>query len=139
MHEKTTRRVCLSLRDDANTRLAWIKDASPFIIVAICLYQYTNLVKVDKQRRSVNERHDIIHIHNNVLWDWHNSIEYSLHPYWIYYTKYSLYSYGYEEYSIKYRQSHIKLLWIWIMLWSPISIERCLIESKTCCVWLRSA
>jgi hypothetical protein len=48
--------------------------------------------------------HNIIHIHNNVPWDWQYSIEYSYNS-----TKLC-------EYSVEYCHSYITLLWIWIML-----------------------
>ena len=48
--------------------------------------------------------HNIIQIHNNVMWDWHYSIEFS-HI-----------QYEYEKYSIDYYQSCKTMLWIWITL-----------------------
>ena len=51
--------------------------------------------------------HNIIQIHTSVLWDWQYSEEYSSHLVWIW-----------EEYFLEYCQSHITVLWMWIMLWS---------------------
>jgi len=47
--------------------------------------------------------HNIIQVHNNVLWDWQ------------YYTEYSPHSHRMWEHSAKYCQSHGTLLCIWIM------------------------
>ena len=52
-----------------------------------------------------NPNHNIIKIHNNVLWDWR------------YYVEYSIIQFECEEYFTKYCQSYITLLWILIMLW----------------------
>ena len=49
--------------------------------------------------------HNIIQIHNIVLWNWQ------------YYVEYSYVQTECEEYSTKWCQSHITVLWIWIMLW----------------------
>ena len=48
--------------------------------------------------------HNIIQIHNNVLWDWQYYAEYFSHSYWMW------------GIFVKYCQSHIILLWIWKML-----------------------
>ena len=48
--------------------------------------------------------YNIIQIHNNVLWDWQ------------YYVEHFFIQIECEEYFVKYCQSHITLLWNWIML-----------------------
>ena len=50
--------------------------------------------------------HDIIQIHDNVMRQWQ------------YHVEYSIIHIECEEHFAKYGQSHITMLWIWIMLWS---------------------
>ena len=51
-------------------------------------------------------KHNIIQIHNNVLWD---------RQYWTWYSLHSYIQYECEEYFVEYCQSHKKMLWKWIM------------------------
>ena len=57
------------------------------------------------------EFHNIIQIHNIVLWDWHYSTKYSqIFP------TFGLIVGNIKAYFVEYCLSHITLLWIWIML-----------------------
>ena len=50
-------------------------------------------------------KHNIIQIHNNVMWDWHH------------FAGYSHIQFECGEYYAKYCQSHKTLIWIWLVLW----------------------
>ena len=79
-----------------------------------------------------SEVHNIIQIHISVLWDWHYFAKYSPHSDWMWeiFCRVLLDSWNIDmdleniphiqiecgEYFTKYCQSHITLLWIWIML-----------------------
>ena len=54
--------------------------------------------------------HNIIQMHNNVLWDWEYFVQYSSHSAWM------------KEYFVEYCLSHKTLLWIWILLCSKCEI-----------------
>ena len=70
-------KLCLPIA--SNDTLTWMRELS------IVLHHYSiHWLKF----------HNIIQIHNNVMWDWHYS----------------------TKYSMDYCQSHKNLLWIWIML-----------------------
>jgi hypothetical protein len=58
----------------------------------------------------VSHYHNIIKIHNSVMWDWQYFTEYFL------IFPHSIWMFEIREYLVEYFQSHKTLLWIWIML-----------------------
>ena len=73
-----------------------------------------------KMNEGVNEYqvHNIIKIHNNVLWDWRYGVKYSSHLVWT------------MKYSTKYCQSQRTLSCIWIMLYDVQTIGIIFLRTK---------
>ena len=74
----------------------------------------------DTQKNNVETNqlyHNITQIHNGLLWDWQYFAKCSSHSGWM------------MEYSTKYCQSHITLLWIWVMLWCSTCVRYCILVS----------
>ena len=69
-----------------------------------CPFDMPKLHMQNTTKLYTTRSHNIIQIHNSVVWDWQYYVVYSSHSAWM------------VEYSTKYCQSHGTLLWIWIML-----------------------
>ena len=105
-------RFTLELDDDKSRSLSefpphvhvgsWKTD---MLVVYFLWFYFHETSIVNKTNHHHTLHHNILRIHDSVLWDWH------------YYASHSINQAECEEYFVEYCQSHKTLLWIWIMLW----------------------
>ena len=87
------------------------RNGNPFLSTNKSKIKYNENKKLNDQLRETSLPHNIIHIYNNVLWDWQYYVKCSSHLVWM------------VEYSTKCYRSHKTLLWIWIILCHKLSLS----------------